>query len=577
MQTTWRVAEPVPEEVRRQFPELNPIVLQLLWNRNLRTQAAMDEFVQPDWGKDIHDPFLFRDMQIAVDRILQAIAKKERIIVHGDYDADGVCSAAVLTTTLSALGADVDVYLPHREREGYGLNLQTIEHLKKNHAAQLIITCDCGTSNAAEVARAHELGMDVIITDHHHAPAVMPQPYAIINPQLPDSGYPFPHLAGSGVTFKVAQALLRRCGQKTLNGLSIEGFEKWLLDFVAISTITDFMPLIGENRTLVKFGLVVLRKSPRPGLRAMAEVSSMKQENIDTTTIGFQIGPRLNAAGRMDHASAAYRLLVAPDETEATALAIALNTSNAERQKLTETILREAKKSIGDITSAKRMLIAKGDQWPVGVLGLVAGKLADAYHRPVLVMSSHGEEFVGSGRSIPQFHITEALLRHKELLVRYGGHAGACGFTLRVDTVDEFIHAMEQDADERITEADLEKDIHIDADIPLQHVDWELFDVMEQFEPFGEGNPKPVFATRHMTITDLQPVGKEGKHLRIHVNHVVPEVRKFIAFGAGLTWGKELTVGDKVDIAYTVDKNEWNGTRELQLKVVDLYRYNPDV
>ena len=299
MEKIWRVAELVPVDVRSQFPELNPITLQLLWNRGLRDQKVIDEFLNPDWGGDIHDPFLFTQMRKAVDRILAGIAEKEKIIVHGDYDADGVCSSAVLITTLRALGADVDVYLPHREREGYGLNLQTIDHLHDVHKANLIITCDCGTSNHDEVARATELGMDVIITDHHHEPVKRPDAYAIINPQLKDSGYPFPHLAGSGVAFKVAQALIRSAPGNTIGGQTKEGFEKWLLDFVAISTVTDFMPLIGENRTLVKYGLVVLRKSPRPGIRALAEAMSSRQENFDTTTIGFQIGPRLNAAGRM--------------------------------------------------------------------------------------------------------------------------------------------------------------------------------------------------------------------------------------------------------------------------------------
>lgn len=570
MAKQWRVADPVPEDVRKQFPELSPLVLQLLWNRGLRTQVAIDEFLSPDWSTDIHDPFLFKDMRKAVERIQQGIAAKEKIIVHGDYDADGVCSSAVLHTTLQALGADVDVYLPHREREGYGLNMQTIDHLHEKHKANLILTCDCGTSNIAEVARAKELGIDVIITDHHHEPPARPAAYALINPQLSDSGYPFPYLAGSGVAFKLAQALIRSSEQEKINGLTKEGFEKWLLDFVAISTITDFMPIVGENRTLVKYGLVVLRKSPRPGIRALAEAMSARQENFDTTSIGFQIGPRLNAAGRMDHASTAFRLLISTDMEEAKAIAAALNQSNTERQKLTETIVRQAKQAIGEVTETRKLLAAVGTDWPVGVVGLVAGKLADEHHRPVLVMADHGGEVTGSGRSIPKFDITAALHTTKHLLERFGGHAGACGYTLKPEHVPAFVTAMEAEAAKQLDEKDLIKDIAIDVDVPLPAVDWPLLDTLEQFEPFGVDNAKPLFLCRNMTVTELQPVGKEGKHLRIVVNHTVPEPRKFIAFGGGLTYGKQITVGDKVDAVFTVDRNEWNGTRELQLKVVDL-------
>jgi single-stranded-DNA-specific exonuclease len=568
----WRVADPVPTDVRQRFPELSPIVLQLLWNRGLRTQAAIDEFLNPDWGSDIHDPFRFTQMRKVVDRIQRAIAAKEKVIVHGDYDADGVCSSAVLHTTLKALGADVDVYLPHREREGYGLNLQTIDHLHDVHKANLIITCDCGTSNVVEVARARELDMDVIITDHHHEPAKRPDAFAIINPQLNDSGYPFPHLAGSGVAFKVAQALIRSTPSDTVGEQSKEGFEKWLLDFVAISTVTDFMPLIGENRTLVKYGLVVLRKSPRPGIRALAEAMSSRQENFDTTTIGFQIGPRLNAAGRMDHASTAFRLLISTDAEEAKAIAAALNQSNLDRQKLTESIVQQAKKSIGEVTPARKLLAAVGDGWPVGVVGLVAGKLTDVNHRPVLVMAKQGDEVVGSGRSIPGYDITDALLRHKHLLTRFGGHAGACGFTMPAENATAFVRGMEEDAAKRLTERDLQDVVRVDIDLALPDVTWSLLDTIEQLEPYGEGNPKPTFSCRGMVVTELQPVGKEGKHLRIVVNHTVPEPRKFIAFGGGEKYGKDLTVGDKVDAVFTVDRNEWNGTAELQLKVVDLYR-----
>ncbi|RJO59169.1 single-stranded-DNA-specific exonuclease RecJ [Candidatus Parcubacteria bacterium] len=570
MEKIWRVAEVVKPEIKKAFPELDEIVLQLLWNRNLRTQEAIDEFLNPDWSEDIHDPFLFVDMNKAVDRILRAIQKKEIVIVHGDYDADGVCASAVLFTTLKALGAIVEVYLPHREREGYGLNLQTIEHLHSAHRANLIITCDCGTSNFNEVEKAKTLSMDVIITDHHHEPVKRPKALALLNPQLKGSGYPFAFLSGSGVAFKLAQGLIRKSRLKNLNGLPKEGFEKWLLDFVAISTVTDFMPLIGENRTLVKYGLVVLRKSPRPGIRALCEVIASRQENLDATSIGFQIGPRLNAAGRMDHASTAFRLLTSVDLEEARGIAIALNQSNSERQKLTESILSAVKELLGEIDDEKRLLTAVGTGWPVGVIGLVAGKLADEYHRPTLIISKHQDTIVGSGRSIPAYDITEALARHQECLSRFGGHAGACGFTVVPEKLEDFIVAMTQDANSRLTPKDLRKEIYIDFLVTLPQVKFELLDILERFEPFGEGNAKPLFVCEGLTVSELQSVGKEGKHLRIIANQKGSEVKKFIAFGVGEVYSRLLAVGEKIDVVFSVDLNEWNGTRELQLKIVDL-------
>ncbi|MFA6587662.1 MAG: single-stranded-DNA-specific exonuclease RecJ [Patescibacteria group bacterium] len=570
MEKIWKVAEPISPELKNEYPELDEIVLQLLWNRGLKSQKDIDEFLNPDWLEDIHDPFLFVDMAKAVKRIFSAIKKQEMIIVHGDYDADGVCSSAILFNTLTALGAKVDVYLPHREKEGYGLNLQTIDHLHEVHKAKLIITCDCGTSNYEEVEKAKKLDMDVIITDHHHEPPKRPQAFALINPQLKDSGYPFPHLAGSGVAFKLAQALIHESGQELINNLSKEGFEKWLLDFVAISTITDFMPLVGENRTMVKFGLLVLRKSPRPGFKALSEVMSTRQENIDTTTIGFQIGPRLNAAGRMDHASTAFRLLISQNLEEAQAIAIALNQSNAERQKVTQEILDKVKAIIGVVTPEQKMLVALGDGWPVGVIGLVAGKMVDEYHRPVLIMSKHEKEVVGSGRSIANYDITEALVRHKQHLSRFGGHAGACGFTLVAGEYEKFAKAIVEDANSRISEKDLLKEIKIDAEVGMKQIGFKLLDILESFEPFGEGNPKPIFVCQNMQITELQPVGKDNKHIRIVVNHNTPEPRKFIAFGTGKAYSQMLSVGDNIDVVFSIDRNEWNGTRELQLKVIDL-------
>jgi single-stranded-DNA-specific exonuclease len=309
MERKWEVASKIDDEIKARFPEIAPTVLQLLWNRGLRTQAAIDEFLNPDYGRDLHDPFLFRDMSKACERLGRACREREKIAVHGDYDADGVCAAAIAVTTLRALGAEAGVFLPHREIDGYGLNRRTVERLAAE-GVKVIVTCDCGIANAAEVALAREKGMDVIITDHHALPAELPGAFATIHPQVPGETYPRDGLAGGGVAWKLAQALVRRAAR---GGVALPpGFEKWLLDLVAISSVADLVPLLGETRTLVKYGLVVLGKTRRVGLRELMLAAGVYAEDgrprraIDSATIGFQIAPRLNAAGRLDHANAAF-------------------------------------------------------------------------------------------------------------------------------------------------------------------------------------------------------------------------------------------------------------------------------
>jgi len=566
MRKKWLVAKKVSKEFQNQFPEINPVILQLLYNRGLKTQAEIDEFLNPDYGQDIHNPFLFRDMEKAVKRIFQAIENKEKIMVHGDYDADGVSASVMMVSALRELGANVGIYIPHRITEGYGLNKKTINELAKQ-GINLIVTVDCGIANHAEIDLAQSKGMDVIVTDHHEALPELPKAFAIINPKVAREKYPFQFLSGAGVAFKVVQALVNRKANKPLN----DGYDKWLLDLVALGTVADCVPLIGENRTLAKYGLVVLRKTRRLGLQELAKVAQISLAGADTYTIGFQIAPRLNAAGRLDHANTAFELLMTKDWEEAKQIAENLNKKNQERQRTTEKMVQEAREQIGDVDKNKKILIAQKQGWSAGLVGLVAGKLSDEYERPSLVIGLKKDEAVGSGRSIPEFDITQALIKCGDLLTRYGGHSQACGFELLVKNLEKFKTCMIKIASEKLKSEDLSKKTFIDMEIKLEQIDWPLLSLLDSFEPFGEENLQPNFVTYGLEVIQLEKVGADGKHLKLIVKHCESNnCRKLIAFGIGNSWGDQLKIGDKIDIVFEVSVREWNGQRELQMKVVDL-------
>ncbi|MBN1779392.1 MAG: single-stranded-DNA-specific exonuclease RecJ [Candidatus Buchananbacteria bacterium] len=568
----WQIRPKISQKDQDKFPEINPLILQLLANRDLKTQAQIDEFLNPDYGTDLHDPFLFVDMEKAVERIMKGIEKKEKMVVYGDYDADGVSSTAILFSALEAFGADVDVYIPFRETEGYGLNMAAVKKLI-DQGVKLIVTVDCGTSNAPEVEELVKNNVDIIITDHHQQPLVMPEAYAIINQNTDRDTYPYKNLCGAGVAFKVVQALTLKQANYQVEQLA-DGWEKWLLDLVAIGTVADMMKLIGENRTLVKYGLVVLNKTKRPGLQNLIKIANGdKLLNIDEKTIGFQIGPRLNAAGRLDHAGVAYRLLVTEDKEEATKLAENINATNKQRQTLTDLIAQEARTILGE-PNGRKLLAAVGDGWPMGVVGLIAGRIADQYYTPTLVISKFGGEIIGSGRSIEGFNIVKALQECDQYLSRYGGHAQACGFTLKDEKqVDEFIAKMTEIATREIGDKVLVPNLEIESEVKLSEINWQLFENLEIFKPFGEGNPKPKFVAKSLNITEIAGVGADNKHLRLMVSQNDENSKKLIGFGFG-EWLEKLKVGDLIDVVFEVDVNEWNGNRELQLKIIDLKQSN---
>lgn len=563
----WQVAEPVSPEVLGSFPEIDPVLLQLLWNRGLTTQAAIDEFLNPDWSQDVHDPYLFRDMQKSVERVYEAIGAKQKIAVFGDYDADGVSAAVILSDTLKKLGAEVEVYLPHREREGYGLNDGAVRYLAEK-GTKLLITCDCGIANVAPVAAANAAGFDVIITDHHQQQEELPPAYAILHPGLAGETYPWQYLSGGGVAFKLVQGLLKYDGCH-LSERERESWEKWLLDLVAISTVADMVKLQGESRTLTKYGLTVLRKTRRLGLQKLIEAAGLRFDSLDTYSIGFQIAPRINAAGRMDHANAAYALLVSHEAGEAGELARALNLTNTERQKLTDEMFLASKQQVGELAAGQYFVHSFDPSWQLGMVGLVAGKLVQEYGRPALVMCQQGDKVAGSGRSgVGGFDLAAALTECGELLTSYGGHKEAAGFSLPKDKLEDFLRAFGAIAARELSRADLVPRVTIDAVLPLSRVDWALQEHAAALEPTGQANPAARFVSLSLSVVDLVPVGAQGQHLKL-VLEGDGVARKFILFRQGDT-GTTLKVGDIVDVAYEVGVNEWNGNRELELKVVDI-------
>lgn len=565
--TKWQVAAEPPADQLKHLRHLPPLIQAVLYRRGVVAESDIAEFIEPEYGR-LGDPFAFRQMRQAVDRILSAIEKKERIMIYGDYDADGVTSTAIVYEGLRAFGADIHWYLPERLTEGYGLNLKAMDSFIAA-GTKLLITVDCGTSNSEEIAYIKTRGIETIVLDHHHQPAELPPAVAIINPVFQTEKYPYRGLSSAGVAFALIRAIIQTTdnGKKLKLNLSL-GWEKWLLDLVAISTVADMMPLRGENRTLVRYGLLVLRKTKRPGLRALFAVMGSAIEQADEYTIGFMIAPRLNAAGRLQHASLALRLLLTTDSLEARQLAEQLQSINQDRQRLTELAVAEALEQVDD-TRDQAAIAAFAPHWSPGILGLIAGRLADRLYRPVVVMTENEGTIVGSGRSIPGVDIMTVMDDGREHFDRYGGHPGACGFTLAsIDGRDSFaawFHERMATAWEPLTAV---KTLDIDARSQLQDFRAEVLDLLDTLGPYGTEHRRPLFVIEDVTVSDAGTVGAEGKHLRLRLRDKQSE-QKAIGFRLGSRLA-ECLPGSQVDIVVEASWNDWQGRREPQFKIIDL-------
>jgi single-stranded-DNA-specific exonuclease len=568
----WVVAPPAPSSFLEAFDRLHTVIAQMCFDRDIRTEDDVNAFLSHDYDAGVHDPFLFRDMRACVDRILSARTAGERILVHGDYDADGISGSAILTETLTALGCAVEVFLPHRERDGYGFSSSGLDAARAC-GATVIITCDCGIANHDTIRAAGEENIDVIVTDHHLVPvgddgAPDPPPaFAILHPGVDGETYPFPHLTGGGVAFKLCQALTKEDAASASPRLQ-KGFSKWLLDCVAISTVADFGKLVGENRTLVRYGIIVLEKTRRLGLRSLYDLAGISGKPITTRTIGFQIAPRINAAGRIADARAALDLLIGTDADSAARIAADLHATNVRRQDLVHEATSEALAQVTD--AAQRFsIVVVGDGWPPGIVGLIATRVREKFNRPAIALTRTGGKVIGSGRSIPGFHIVDALRSVEEYLAAFGGHPQACGLTLKgSDVIPDFIQGLETYAGQHLSAEDFLPELRIDAALKLEDVNWDFVAALEQFGPFGEGHSLPRFLARGVHVDHVASMGRDGKHRRFHAHHQTAMPQKFVCFRAERL-SFEPVAGSTVDIVFEVGVNEWRGDRTIQLNVVD--------
>ena len=542
---------------------VSPVTARLLCIRGMGTLDAARRFLAPRL-EDLHDPFALADMAPAVDRILAAVASKERIAIHGDYDVDGVTSTVILRRALELLGADVVHFIPERLRDGYGLQPATIDRLHGD-GVQLIISVDCGIRADEAATRARALGIDLIITDHHEPDAALPKALAVINPKRHDCSYPDKNLAGVGVALKVVQAL---CGRT--------GHTNWLPAFVkvaAIGTLADVVPLTGENRVIAKLGLGMLSKGPhKVGLRALLDVCGLSGREIDSYHIGFVVAPRVNAAGRMSTPDIAARLLLASDEAmgdEARALAEQLNSENFRRQQEEAEIVAQAKRIVEtDLDVGSRtVIVVAGDGWHRGVIGIVASKLVDAFHRPAIVISIDGDLAHGSCRSIPSFNMLGALESCGELMTKFGGHKQAAGLTMESAKIRELRAQVNEYADSRIGPDDLRPRLWIDGSLAFRSIDEQVVAELATLAPFGAGNPCPIFRTSRVEIVDGPRRIKE-RHLKMAFKQDGRILR-------GIAWRaseRESFVTEHraaIDLAFSLEQDTWNGERYLQLSVAD--------
>jgi single-stranded-DNA-specific exonuclease len=535
------------------------LVARLLVLRGISEPEAAQAFLHPSLAQ-LHDPYLMADMKAAVERLRRAIDCREKILIYGDYDVDGTMAVVVLLTALRGLGAQVEAHIPHRLADGYGMRVPVIEEAAAK-GFSVVISVDTGIREHEVLARARELGIDCIVTDHHLPDEHLPSACAILNPQRTDCTYPEKNLSGVGVAFKLAQALL---GER----LSERVFQSYL-KVVAIGTIADVVPLVGENRVIAHFGLAGLRRPAQPGLQALLAVAGLEGQEITAGDVGFRIAPRLNAAGRMENARDVIDLFTSPDPSKAREIAERLERLNRERQRVEEEMLRKIAE-IMEQRPAKAScycLVLAGEGWHRGVIGIVAQRVVERYHRPALVIGVEDGMGVGSGRSIKPFHLTNALATMSDLFERFGGHAQAAGFSLAAERIGELEARLEYYARSALTPQDLEPVLRIDAEVELREIDWDLYQALQKMAPFGMGNPTPILAVRGLRLV-MAPRVLQEKHLKLRV---AQGTKSFDALGWG--WAGQapaLAPGQQLDAAVALDQNVFQDVAALQLVIKDI-------
>jgi len=548
----WKILPPVPDEYLR-ASALSPLIAQLLYNRGVKPED-IEHFLAADRRLE-GDPFLLPDISKAVSRIYKAVLSRKKIGVYGDFDVDGVTATVMLVEGLSRLGAEVIPYIPDRVKEGHGLKSAALEKLRAQ-GTDLVITVDCGVTDLTEVKQAQDMGMDMIITDHHIPLGNLPRAVAVVDPKRKDSVYPYPDLAGAGVAFKLLQALFHK-----------DSREQWLarlMDLVVLATVTDLVTLVDENRYLVQGGLRELNNSSRVGIQEMIKLAGLKPGELDAEDISWVLGPRLNAAGRMNNASTSYQLLTTQSPEEARLLSLELEEKNGERQKLTNEVLSRAKEKLAAKLHLP-LLIECDESYSVGVIGLVAGKLVDEFYKPAIIISLGPELCQGSCRSIAEFDIASALTECYDLLTTFGGHTLAAGFTVARQNLAQLEQKLISLAMDQLGHLDLRPELVIDAELPLSVLAGDTFNLIQKLSPFGRGNPQPTFLTRKVEVIECRNFGSQGEWLRLKLRQ------------GNVTWQavdfesqrKRDEIPSHIDIVYKLEKSRWNGEEVLSLNLRD--------
>jgi single-stranded-DNA-specific exonuclease len=560
----WIVAaDPITPQANQALQNYPPILRQILFNRGHATEESARQFLSAESPPGTQPENLL-GMPEAVDRIFWAIQHNEPVAIYGDYDADGVTATALLTEALRSLQAQVRGYIPNRFDEGYGLNTEALDTLH-SEGVRLVITVDCGIRSPEEAQHAQALGMDLIITDHHHPGPEIPVARSVINPKQPGDQYPDKNLAGVGLAYKLACALMDKASQEGLLERTIAEAEEYL-DLVALGTVADLAPLVGENRSLVRAGLRYIQRPYRQGVLSLIGAAGLTPERIRSTDIGFALGPRLNAAGRLDSALAALELLTTQDVATAARLAQMLDNQNRERQQITREIQAHAEQQALAKDPQARLLFAVDASYNPGVVGLAASRLVEQYYRPAIV-AHQGEEFTrASCRSIPEFHITDALDETAELLVHHGGHAAAAGFTVRNQDLPELMQRLHEIAMRELGDLDLRPTLKADVEVALREMHPDLLKILKGVQPTGMGNPEPVFVARDLKVRSKRAVGKDSTHLKLVVTD------GWITFDAiAFRFGHlQSDLPERLDLMFTFEVNEYNGRQTLQLNVRDL-------
>lgn len=537
------------------------LITQILSGRGMAPEA-MGRFVYPDYVRDRHDPFLLTDMEAAVWRIDQAAKANERVAVYGDYDIDGITASAVLLEGLAALGIEAQSYIPDRFEEGYGINQGALEKLQ-SQGVSLVISVDCGITSVNEAGWARDHGLDLIITDHHAVPAVIPEAIAVINPKRPNDEYPFKDLAGVGVAFKLVCALQDRLGRPTT------GQEKWLLDLVALGTVCDVVTLVDENRALVSYGLRVMQRTRRVGLQALAAVGGVAVDELRAYHLGYVLGPRMNAAGRLEHAAHSLELMLTSDAARAQYIALELDELNRRRRETQDTIFTMADAMATQYVNDPVLVLAH-PEWSHGVVGIVASKLAEKWRKPTLVAQVMEGHIKGSARSVGSYNMVEALRANAELLQKFGGHFFAAGYTLpaeRWDTLRQGLNAYyaASNADSAVEPA-----LAADVRLPnLDAVDWPLLAELELLEPHGSGNPRPSIEVAKLKIDGLSRMGKQAQHLRLRLRDSTGKILTGVGFGLCERY-PDIMEGHTITIRGELNKNEYQGKSTIQMIIAQL-------